>query len=66
MGCTLGRRNTPFDIGFAHAKTGTTSRLPHAILGFCFQLDGMNSMMIFAVMALVLPILVLINRRKRK
>jgi len=26
----------------------------------------MNSMMIFAVMALALPILVLINRRKRK
>jgi len=26
----------------------------------------MNSMMIFAVMAIALPILVLINRRKRK
>ena len=30
------------------------------------DLTGMNSMMIFAVMALVLPILVIYNRRKKK
>jgi len=27
---------------------------------------GMNSMMIFAVMAIALPVLVIVNRRKRK
>ncbi len=30
------------------------------------DLTGMNSMMIFAVMALLLPILVIYNRRKKK